>query len=229
MAAYLWGAVPTTYLVGRYLNGIDIRDFGSGNVGAANFMAHAGKLTGFLLGVFDCLAKGALPVVLAKQLDQSLAVQVAAGLAAIAGHNWSPYIRFTGGRGVATTVGVLFGFQMWQELVVVVIVLGLIGRLIFRETGFWTLASIVVLPLLAYYFSPEPEIVAMTVVVGLLLILKRLTANWEPLPAEYPALRVMGYRALWDRDVPKRSEWTRRRPASKKERSSRYFGDELLR
>ena len=107
LGAYLWGSVPSTYVAARYLRGIDIREFGSGNVGSANFMAHVGRRTGFLLGTSDCLVKGTLPVVVAKLLDQSLGVQAGVGLAAIAGHNWSPYIRFTGGRGVATAIGVV--------------------------------------------------------------------------------------------------------------------------
>ena len=134
-AAYLWGAIPSSYIVVRRLKGIDIRDYGSGNVGASNVMTHLGMKAGFLLGTFDCVAKGTLPVVIVRLLDQGLALQVGVGLAAIAGHNWSPFIRFAGGRGVATAIGVVFGFFMWQEILILGAVLGIIGRLIFRDTG----------------------------------------------------------------------------------------------
>ena len=161
IGAYLWASIPTAYLVGRYAKGIDIRDYGSGNVGATNVMTHVGRWTGFLLGAFDCLAKGALPVVLGRLLDQSLAVQASAGLAGVAGHNWSIYLRFTGGRGVATAIGVLIGLAMWWECIILTGVVGIVGRLMFRDTGLWTFISMLALPLLAFLFGRPPEILYM--------------------------------------------------------------------
>ena len=212
--SYLWGAIPTAYLVTRYLKGVDIRDYGSGNVGAANVFSLVGKRVGWLLGTFDSMGKGALPVFLADVFDQSLSVQVAIGLAAIAGHNWSPYIRFTGGRGVATAVGVVFGLQMWWEFLVLTVVMGGIGRLLLRESGLWTLISMMLLPLLAFLFGREPEILYMTAGIGTLLIAKRLTANWQLPSGEYSLPQVMAYRFLWDRDVPKKLHWTSRQSTS---------------
>lgn len=212
VGSYLWAAIPTAYLVARYRKGIDIRRYGSGNMGATNVMTHVGKRTGFLLGTFDCLGKGTLPVVAANLMDQSLAVQAGAGLAAIAGHNWSPYVGFTGGRGVATAIGVVFGFQMWYEFLILAFVMGAIGLLLFRETGFWTFMSMLALPVLAFIFDRPPEVLYMTLGIGGLLVLKRLTANWERPTSQYPLANILVYRVLWDRDVPKKAEWTRRRP-----------------
>ena len=67
-SAYLWGGIPLSYIVARRRKGIDIRKYGSGNVGAANIMAHVGKKSGFLVGLFDCIVKGAIPIVVAKNL-----------------------------------------------------------------------------------------------------------------------------------------------------------------
>ena len=228
VCAYLWGAVPTAYLVARYFKGIDIREFGSGNVGATNVMVHVGRWTGFLQGMFDFAAKGALPVALAGILDFGLAVQAAAGLAAIAGHNWSPYLGFTGGRGVATAIGVVLGFAMWPEFFILTVVMGLIGRLLKRDTGFWTFVAMVSLPVLAYRFDRPAEILTVTVGIGVLLMAKRLTANWEPLPEGSSAVRVLAYRALWDRDVPKQEAWAERRPETEDEQPA-GLGDNLLR
>jgi glycerol-3-phosphate acyltransferase PlsY len=222
IGAYLWGAIPAVYLVARYVKGIDIRRYGSGNVGAANAMVQLGKATGFLLGVFDCVGKGTLPVVVTRLLGQGLEVQVAAGLAAVAGHNWSPYLRFTGGRGVATAIGVLLAFAMWQELLIMVGVLVVIGRMLFKETAFWTLVALLVLPVLAFTFDRlleierPPEIIYMSVAIGVLLLAKRLTANWERPLKDYPLHRVLMYRILWDRDLPKQSDWTQRLPKTGK-------------
>jgi glycerol-3-phosphate acyltransferase PlsY len=228
LGSYVWAAIPSSYLVGRYMKGIDIRDYGSGNVGATNVMTHVGRWTGFSLGTWDCLAKGTLPVVLARLLDQSLAVQVGAGLAAIAGHNWSPFIGFTGGRGVATAIGVLLGLLMFWEFLILAVVIGVIGQLMFRESGFWTFISILLLPVLAYLFNRPTEILYMNLGIGALLILKRVTANWEPPGTEYALARVVAYRVLWDRDVPRKAQWTKRGPPPRKESRPGNVGDEVL-
>lgn len=214
--AYLWGAVPSAYLAGRFLKGIDIRDYGSGNVGAANVGEHVGRWTGIGLGAFDMLGKGTLPIVVARLLDQSLAAQGAVGAAAIAGHNWSPYIRFTGGRGIATAMGALVGLSMWLELLTVAVLFGWIGRSIYRETGLWTLVSMVVVPLLAYVYGRPEELVYATVGFGALIALKRLTANWEMPRGEHGLARVLTYRLTWDRDVPRKAQWTARRPPTER-------------
>ena len=218
LAAYLWGAVPSAYIVGRYARGVDIRSYGSGNVGASNLSELMGPWTGFGLGVFDCLVKGTLPVVAARLLDQGLSVQAGAGLAAMAGHNWSPYIRFTGGRGVATAIGVLVGLAMWKELLAMGLIMGLIGRLLLRDFGFWTLMAALALPLLTLIFSQPLELTYASIAMVLLLVLKRLTANWEGPEGGYGLPRVLAFRVLWDRDVPRKEDWTSRRPSSGRER-----------
>ena len=214
MGAYLWGSIPTAYLVARYKKGIDIREYGSGNAGATNAMAYVGKYTGFLIGVFDSMGKGALPVFVANLLDQSLAVQVSMGLAAIAAHNWNIFMRFTGGRGVATALGIILGVWLWKEYLILMFVMGMLGRTIFKETGLWTLASLILLPILAIVFKRPDEILIMNLGIAALLIAKRLTANWEA-PAEgYAIYQVMLNRILWDRDVPRKAQWTERRPSA---------------
>jgi glycerol-3-phosphate acyltransferase PlsY len=229
VATYFWASVPSAYLVGRYVKGIDIRSYGSGNVGAANVMTHVGRLIGLSLGTFDCLGKGTVPVLMARLLDQSLAVQLGVGTAAIAGHNWSPFLRFTGGRGVATAVGVVVGFLMWPEALILTLVMGGLGFLLFSELATWTLVSMIVLPLLAYLFDRPPEVLYMTFVIAGLLMLKRLTANWESPSKDYPLIQVIAFRALWDRDVPRKVQWMRRQPPPTDGDSSRDVEDEVLR
>jgi glycerol-3-phosphate acyltransferase PlsY len=145
-------------------------------------------------------------------LDQRLAVQAAAGVAAIVGHNWSPYIGFTGGRGVATGIGVILGFVLWKETLMGLALIGILGRVLSRETALLTAISLLALPPAAYLFGQPPEIVVMFVAMALVILLKRLTGNWEKPRGEYSLLRVLAFRLLWDRDVPRGAEWTARRP-----------------
>ena len=210
---FLIGSIPTAYLAVRWVGGIDIRDYGSGNVGASNVIAHVSLWAGLVIGVFDCLVKGALPVLIGHYLDLNLWVQGVAGFAAIVGHNWSPFLKFTGGRGVATGVGVALGMMMWVEVLILGFIIFVIGRLLRRDTALWTFIAFVALPVFGYVMGRPPEVVGAAVVIPLLLLLKRLTANWEPLPPQHGFGKVLMYRLVWDRDVPKRVEWTERRPS----------------
>lgn len=212
LASYLWGGIPSAYLLGKYLKDIDVRHHGSGNVGASNVMKLFGNWTGLCLGAFDCLIKGTLPIVTLNFMNESLLVQSAAGLATITGHNWSPYINFTGGRGVATTIGVLIGLLMWKETLIVLAVIGIMGRLVSNDAGPWTLVAALLIPMLAYFFSEPPELVYVSVAITILLVLKRLTANWEKPQNGHRIQHVLAYRAVWDRDVLHKECWTDRNP-----------------
>ena len=214
--AYLWGGIPTAYLVARRLKGIDIRSYGSGNMGASNLMAQVGSWTGFFTGLYDCVGKGTLPMLVAKAFDMSLGVQCMAGLAAIAGHNWSPYMRLTGGRGVATGIGVLLGLFMWKEMLIMTFVLGFLGRIVFKETGFWTLLSLMLLPVLSYAFGQPPEVLFTTLAIMALLIAKRALANEGPSAEGVPMRSLILNRILWDRDVRTKSDWLERTPAAER-------------
>jgi acyl phosphate:glycerol-3-phosphate acyltransferase len=111
LLAFFVGAIPFGLLIGK-LKGIDLREKGSGNIGASNAMRQLGKPLGILVFVLDTV-KGLLPTLLAHQ--QALAPEwvVGVGLAAVFGHIYSPFVRFKGGKGVATTLGVLLGLD-WR-------------------------------------------------------------------------------------------------------------------
>ena len=113
LASYLLGAVPFGLIVAR-ARGVDIRKVGSGNIGATNVFRSVGKPWGILVYALDML-KGWAPAALFPGLVANIAgaaplhLDLACGLAAVAGHNWPVYLRFKGGKGVATTSGVLLG------------------------------------------------------------------------------------------------------------------------
>ena len=209
--AYFWGGVPTTYLVARYRIGVDLRAFGSGNVGASNLAMLAGTRAGFISGIIDSIGKGTLPVLLVEALGQNLYVQGGVGIAAVVGHNWSPYIGFSGGRGVATAFGAVLGLYMWRELLIGVFILGLVGRVLFHEVALGVLLAMLITPLFAYMWQPIELVYASSGMVAV-IVLKRLVANWT-LSSHNGLLRVMMNRLLWDRDVSNREEWVARLPS----------------
>jgi len=105
LLAYLLGSIPFAYIAGRVSRGIDIRNFGDGNVGAANAYREIGPVAGVAVLIAD-VSKGAVAVMVAQAFASQLVVLLA-GVAVVAGYNWPVYIGFRGGRGQATTIGVL--------------------------------------------------------------------------------------------------------------------------
>lgn len=107
--AFLLGAIPFGYLAGR-MRGVDLRQHGSGNIGATNVLRVLGVVPGILVLLLDVL-KGYVPVLLAHRLALDAWGTMAAGLLAILGHTFSPFLRFRGGKGIATSLGVLLGLS----------------------------------------------------------------------------------------------------------------------
>ena len=102
---YLAGSIPFAFLAGRYFRGVDIRRIGSGNVGAANVLRSTSTLMAVLVMLLDA-AKGAGAVLFAERLAPGDAAPAAAGIAAVVGHVYPLWLRFRGGKGVATAAGV---------------------------------------------------------------------------------------------------------------------------
>ena len=108
LGAYLVGSLPTAYILTRILTGKDIRQLGDGNVGAKNTFESVGKLAGFSVSVID-IGKGLLTVAAAKHLSMSEGVILLAGACVVLGHDFSIFLNFQGGQGMAATAGVFGG------------------------------------------------------------------------------------------------------------------------
>jgi glycerol-3-phosphate acyltransferase PlsY len=113
--AYLLGSIPSAYLIGRWVKGLDLRKHGDGRMGAALTRRRVGLWAGILVSIMD-FGKGVAAVVLAKELGLPLPVVITAGLAVVVGHNWSLFIQFKGGKGAMTTYGVLVSLMLWPLL-----------------------------------------------------------------------------------------------------------------
>ena len=215
--SYLLGAVPTAFIMGKLVKGVDIRGYGSGNVGGTNVFHHVGKGWAMLLGVFEILVKGAVPVYIghyALGLDRSSPLLIGAPLLAIAGHNWSVYLKFQGGRGIGVVVGSLLALS--PLLLVAFMVIAVSGWLVTRSSGVWVLISLTFLPVWAVLVN-DPVVISFYCI-GLLglIVIKRLLANWTPLPEGLPKDRVLLNRLFRDRDVDDHAEWVHRVPHGSK-------------
>ncbi|MBF8267406.1 MAG: plsY [Dehalococcoidia bacterium] len=209
LLAYLVGSIPMAYVLGRAMRGIDIRHYGSGNVGASNVWTHVARWVAIPLGAFDIFFKGAFPVYLAQRLDTGLWVAVAAGLAAVAGHNWSLYLKLTGGRGITVAMGVLF-ILSWQVLAASLLVAT--GGLIFRNSALWVGIAVVLMPVWSVGFREPLPVTVLCICLVAIVALKRVMGNRG---TAVPGLRwrdVLLPRLLYDRDIASRDEWVRRAP-----------------
>ncbi len=104
--AYLMGSIPTAFWYAKYFHRIDIRQHGSGNVGATNSLRVLGKKAGIIVLIFDLL-KGLLPVLMSRYLGFSEEETFLVGIISILGHIWSVFANFKGGKGIATSLGVI--------------------------------------------------------------------------------------------------------------------------
>jgi acyl phosphate:glycerol-3-phosphate acyltransferase len=107
LLGYIVGNFPTAYFFGKKLIGKDIRKLGDGNMGARNAYHEISHPIGILTFFIDA-GKGALAVLVAQVMDMSQTTVLATGVAVVAGHNWPLFLKFSGGRGEATTIGVLY-------------------------------------------------------------------------------------------------------------------------
>ena len=151
LLSYLLGSIPFSLIVGRLAKGVDLRTVGSGNVGGNNLIANAGPLWGLLGGGLDA-AKGAAAMWLAGILGVSYPISFLSGLFVVVGHNWSLWMGFRGGKGLATAFGAL-AWLAWPEALAGAVVWALINWRAGGTTA--TIAAFVSLGVL-FYISARP-------------------------------------------------------------------------
>ncbi len=162
---YLIGSIPTGYLAGRLLRGKDIRQEGDGNMGAQNVFRQLGWQAGIAVGLADA-AKGSLAILIAWAAHAPDLVMYFAGAAAVIGHNWPVFLGFRGGRGEATTLGVLLTIMPVPTAIMLVPGLGVIA--LTRNVILGSAVGFVPLPLVALWLhTPGANIIY---AIGLLVL-----------------------------------------------------------
>jgi glycerol-3-phosphate acyltransferase PlsY len=217
IGGYLLGSVSATYLVGRWLGGKDLRQYGSGSLGGSMVYEHVGRWAVVPVVIFDVL-KATVPALLALYLGLGEAVAAAAGLAAAAGHNWPIYTHFHGGRGMGTFAGTWLAIFP-PGLVWLTALVGVGWRL--GDSAPWLLVSLVTMPILAHFLGGSRVVLPVSAAMILITFLKRLEANRRPLPPPGPERRrVILRRLLLDRDVADHEAWIRQEPQHEREAAS---------
>ena len=147
---YLLGSIPSGWLAGRWLKGIDLRELGSGSTGATNVLRQVGKGPALVVFLID-VGKGAAAVLIARALGLGDWIQVLAGLTALAGHIWPMWLNFKGGKAVATGFGMFLGLAWPVGLASFGVFL--LTLWLFRIVSLSSVLAAVSLPLLMIRFS----------------------------------------------------------------------------
>ncbi|MBI5206352.1 MAG: glycerol-3-phosphate 1-O-acyltransferase PlsY [Candidatus Firestonebacteria bacterium] len=179
-ATYILGAIPTGYIVGYIFKGIDIRNYGSKNIGFTNVLRVLGTWPAVIVLIID-IAKGFIPVFLCRFVLNEVTdvVIILIGTIAIVGHNWTIFLNFNGGKGVNTSLGV------WLAIVPeIMLVILLIWALVIYFTRYMSLSNIIATVLLVIlviiYHNNSLSIVIFSVITSLLVIYRH-KANIERL------------------------------------------------
>lgn len=167
-AAYLLGSIPTGLLVGKYY-GIDVRKEGSGNIGATNLYRTLGRRVGIITLIGDCL-KGMLPVFVGQWLGFSPEQVILIGVAAFCGHVFSLFLKFKGGKGVATALGVFLALAPSAVAGALAVFILMMWK--WRYVSLASITAAAVLPCAVWYLNKNGFMTVATAVISLIVIMR---------------------------------------------------------
>lgn len=168
VCAYLLGSIPTGLLLAKAA-GVNIRETGSGNIGATNVYRTLGRKVGIMTLIGDCL-KGLIPVLIAKQLGLPEVWIAATGLAAFLGHVYTVFLGFKGGKGVATALGVFLGVSPLSVLIALGVFILVLVR--WRYVSLASITAAAAMPLVIAFLEPKKLLIAMSLAIAALVIYK---------------------------------------------------------
>lgn len=209
VSGYLIGSIPFAQLASQLLAGVDLRRYGSGNVGASNLWVTVSRWAVVPVGLLE-IFKGAVAVLIARALDLGVGLQALSGIMAMTGHNWSLFLGFTGGRGIGVLLGLL---AVLAPLQLAVFAAFAVGGWLLGITPVAVLLGVLLLPLSSALLGEPAQFVLATGGVAILVVSKRVTGQGIPgIHIHAPWREILFYRLLLDRDVRDRAAWVHRRP-----------------
>ena len=218
IGSYLVGSIPAGFLLVKLLYGIDIRQHGTGKIGASNVYRVASKWLAVPVMLFD-IGKGALMVWAARQLGMEFlgsaaTAQAAAGLIAIAGHNWSVFMGFKGGRGIFASLGVITMLSPWLGLIIFIMPY-LFAPI--RQVAFGVFLALTSLPFLSWCPHQPlgieerlPVTLGFVVLTTMGLLIRLITPRSE-ISKTVPKAELLFNRLLFDRDIRDAKIWVKRK------------------
>jgi glycerol-3-phosphate acyltransferase PlsY len=214
VGSYLLGSVPIGYLLVKWLYGIDIRQHGTGKIGASNVMRVASKWLAILVTILD-IGKGVLAVWIAQLLELNAAAQITVGVVTVVGHNWPVFLGFRGGgRGIFTSLGVITAVSPWLGLIIFVMPYTLAP---IKQVALGVFFALTSLPIFSWFLD-QPlgiedrlPITLGFIALSLIGLLTRVITPRTSLSQSVPMAELFFNRLFFDRDIRDRKAWTERK------------------
>ena len=172
LISYLLGSVPFSYIITKLFKGKDIRKLGTKNVGAMNVISVAGLVPGLLALFFD-ISKGALAVYLTEKITGNSALTIFAGLFTVIGHNWPIFLKFNGGKGIATTIGILLIKSPISFLILYLIVIP-IAILITNDSFISASIGFLIFPLILWLLKRDIWWVIFGILLAFIIVIRHV-------------------------------------------------------
>lgn len=170
--SYIIGSIPFSFTIAKLFKGIDIRKLGTKNVGAMNIISVAGMFPGIIALLFD-ISKGALVVHLTNKITEDIGVSLTSGLFTVIGHNWPIFLKFKGGKGVATTIGILLLISPFSLLILYLIAIPII-ILIINDSYMSASIGFLILPLILWFLEKNIWFVIFGILIALIIVIRHL-------------------------------------------------------
>ena len=172
LISYIVGSIPFSYIIAKLFKGRDIRKLGTKNVGAMNVISVAGIFPGIIALLFD-ISKGALVVHFTNKITEDIRVSLTSGLFTVIGHNWSIFLKFKGGKGVATTIGILLLISPFSFLILYLIVTPII-ILITNDSYMSASIGFLILPLILWFLERNIWLFIFSILIALIIVIRHL-------------------------------------------------------
>jgi glycerol-3-phosphate acyltransferase PlsY len=222
VAAYLLGSIPLSYLAGRS-RGIDLRKRGTQQVGGGNLWRTASKKLGLTVGMWDFF-KGMLMVLVAWRLNLEAGQQFSIGLGVVVGHNWPIFLRFHGGRGIATSLGIIIILPFINDISpwpsVAFFGAAIITIIFTHRSPVPILVGMLMLPIFSAVFRESLSLTMGFLAMMLVVVIKRLTAQPATEARSIGMGRLLWNRLLYDRDIGDRKTWVQRKHITNREQEN---------
>lgn len=169
--SYIIGNISASYLIAKYAAGIDIRKYGSGNAGATNVLRTLGKKAGVAAFLGDAL-KGVIAVVLGRLIAGEDG-QIFAGLFVVIGHNWPIFLNFKGGKGIATTIGVMTAINPY--IVAAIVPIGIVIIIITKYVSLASIMGMIIFPIIMLFTHQNIKLVLFSFILSIMALYRHRT------------------------------------------------------
>jgi len=207
---YILGSISGAYVLGRMIKGVDLRLLGTKTLGISNASKYIGFWAIPALVFWDVVCKGILPIWITRFVfGHPEEIQAMVGVCVILGHNWPVFLKFHGGRGIATVYGITLSLYP-PRLPLEFLVLGitsLIGKRLFMDGAVGILIGVTLLPLVGFFWDRSGPIIVMMLGILFLVLLKRLMGNSRPHLRKDIHFRLILNRLVYDRDIASKEDW----------------------